>query len=65
MVCLAVSNSQCTHNYLTNVDHSGIGLLLVNKHRFVNKHRLSLKSDPPLEAPNLLDPDQAVLTCAF
>ena len=40
-----VSNSQCTHYYLTNVDHSGISLLLINK------HRLSLKSDPPLEVP--------------
>ena len=51
MVCLAVSYSQCTCYYLTNVNHSGICLLLINK------HRLLLKSDPPLEAPNLLDPD--------
>ena len=59
MVCLAVTNSQCTCYYLTNVNHSGIGLLLINK------HRLSLKIDPPLEAPNLLDPDQVMLMYVF
>ena len=37
-------------------DHSGISQLLINK------HRLSLKSDPTLEAPNLLDPDRIPLT---
>ena len=37
-------------------NHSRIGLLLVNK------YQLSLKSDPTLEAPNLLDPDQISLT---
>ena len=56
MVCLAVSISQCTHLYITSNDHSGISLLLINK------HRLLLKSDPTLEAPNLLDPDQIPLT---
>ena len=38
----------CHHLYITSNDHSGIGPLLVNK------HRLSLKSDPTLEAPNSL-----------
>ena len=56
MVCLAVSNSQCTHQYLTSYGHSGIHLLLVYT------HQLSLKSDPTLDAPNLLDPDQIPLT---
>ena len=50
MVCLAVSISQCTHLYITSNNHSRIGLLLINK------HQLLLKSDPTLEAPNLLDP---------
>ena len=48
MVCLLVSMSQCTHLYVTSNDHSGIGPLLINK------HRLLLKSDPTLEAPNSL-----------
>ena len=42
-----------------SVDLSGIGLLLVNK------HRLLLKSDFSLEAPNLLDPDQIMLVYVF
>ena len=41
------------------------GLLLINKHRFINKHQLLLKSDPPLEPPNLLDPEQVMLMCVF
>ena len=57
MVCLLVSMYQCTHLYITSNDHSGIGPLLVNK------HRLSLKSDPTLQAPNSLsDPDRIPLT---
>ena len=56
MVCLVVSISQCTHLYITSNDHSRIGPLLVNK------HRLSLKSDPTLEAPNFMDPDGIPLT---
>ena len=57
MVCLLVSMYQYTHLYITSNDHSGIGPLLVNK------HRLSLKSDPTLQAPNSLsDPDRIPLT---
>ena len=46
------------------VDHSRINLMII-KVLPINKHRLSLKSDPPLEAPNLLDPDQVMLTYVF
>ena len=57
MVCLLVSMYQYTHLYITSNDHSGIGPLLVNK------HRLSLKSDLTLQAPNSLsDPDRIPLT---
>ena len=52
-----VSMYQYTHLYITSIDHSGIGPLLVNK------HRLSLKSDLTLQAPNSLsDPDRIPLT---
>ena len=57
MVCLLVSMYQYTHLYITSNDHSGISPLLVNK------HRLSLKSDPTLQVPNSLsDPDRIPLT---
>ena len=46
------------------VDLSRIDLIIIDS-LINNRHQLSLKSDPPLEAPNLLVLDLVVLMCAF